>query len=217
MNLRQRLLPRKSYASGRTKFKSMKLVLKTSQIIVCSGSILLSSCGDSPKSNNDDSEIVAKDIRENPETAAYYLYELAKDSNTKRNFDKKSYSKTVSICCMIGLTKKFPIHFIEEQRGVNFLASFDADDPLGWSGDLGNGAFVTIQASLGLIVLEYPPHPKTGIRDIKDVIQYSAKEYPNIDSNFYTQLASIVKQCVSEANIEHNEMISKASHVPVTR
>lgn len=188
-------------------------MFKKSHLLVCLGIYLLSSCGDSSKPKSGNVEAGTKNFHINftPETDAYYLFKLAKDSNLNRDFDVKSYSKTISICCLIGLPQRYPVNFVSEQRSRPFLSSYNAVDPLGWAHDLKNGAFITIQADLGLIVLEYPPHPQTGIRDIKDVIQYSAKDYPDIDSNFYTQLSSIVTRSVNEAVTKHDEVISKTN------
>lgn len=175
--------------------------------------VMLPSCDKTSKSTNANIATRSADApRDIPdEIDAYYLFMLAKDSNLNRDFDESVYSKTVSLCCLIGLTERCPINFINEQRGVDFLTSFDMDDPLGWADDLESGAFITIHADLGLIVLEYPQNPKTGIRDIKDVIQYSAGSYPEIDTDFYPELSAIIFRCFNEATAQYNDLISKSN------
>lgn len=180
---------------------------------------ILASCNSSSKSRSGSLKAGAGNTTygSSTETDAYYLYKLAKDSNTKRDFDSTSYSKTVAICCLIGLPERHPFNFIHEQGGVDFFASFVKDDPLGWSNDLDNGAYVTIEADLGLIVLEYPPHSKMGVRNIKDVIQYSVKDHPEIDTNFYNQLSATVIKSYEEAMVDYNELVSKTNQVSERR
>jgi len=189
----------------------MKKTYRLLKALPCLVLLIFSSCDNSSKSEGSYIKAEAVDLPHDfsPKVDAYYLFKLARDCNTKRGFDKKIYSRTISICCLMGLPERLAVNFITEQKGVDFSASFDGNDPLGWSDDLKGGAIITIHADLGIIVLEYPPHSKTGNRDIKDVIQYSPKDHPGIGSDFYTQLPAMVRQSVDKANAQYDKVISR--------
>lgn len=174
----------------------------------------LASCDSPSKSASLDIETINQDdpLEFSDKTDAYYLFKLANDSNQNSGFDAGKYSKTLAMCCLIGLPNRYPVNFMTEQRGVNFGKAFNLNDPLGWSNDIENGANITIHTDLGLIVLEYPQDPKTGIRDIVDVIQYSPSSYPNLNNkDFYTQLSTITVKCFSDAAAHYSDFISSTN------